>query len=98
MRGCACDIGTHQKADYDIKEAIDIKGEAAFNKGMSEIINDLTAKYQISRSKLLNSGKNSGEELAARTADLKTQLKVNDEDFETLFKNYLKLIERGIIK
>ncbi|MFA5715445.1 MAG: hypothetical protein WC998_06880 [Candidatus Paceibacterota bacterium] len=62
-----------------------------FTKEMDNIIQSLTTKYKISKSKLLNSGGGSASEFAEKIEKLKSSLKkqgVTSEKFNELFENY----------
>jgi len=57
-----------------------------FDTEMDSMVAELTKKYSISKSKLLNSGGGSGPELAGRIKLLKKEFK----NFDELFARYIK--------
>jgi len=62
-----------------------------FTKEMDDIVQFLTVKYKISKSKLLNSGGGSASEFNEKIGKLKGSLKkqgITSEKFTELFENY----------
>jgi len=76
----------------NLKEVEKVEVERVdFDKEMNSIVQSLTEKYKISKSKLLNSGGGSGPEFIEKIDKLRGLLKkqgVTPEKFNELFEKY----------